>query len=59
MQQQPPSGALSDFRDWMSQLLREDDDDDYQIIPSLVLVLVLPFLKSLLYLSCMNKRLCW
>jgi hypothetical protein len=22
MQQQPPSGALSDFRDWMSQLLQ-------------------------------------
>jgi hypothetical protein len=26
--QQQPSGALSDFRDWMSQLLQEDDDHD-------------------------------
>jgi len=26
--QQQPSGALSDFRDWMSQLLQEDDCDD-------------------------------
>jgi len=28
LMQQQPSGALSDFRDWMSQLLQEDDCDD-------------------------------
>jgi hypothetical protein len=55
MQQQPPSGALSDFRDWMSQLLqggrgRDDDhdhDDDHHLASANAAFFLVPDLFQL------------